>query len=202
MTKSGLNRPLRSIFRLTAIALFLSVNCVSSFAREVAVKSNLLYDATATLNIGMEVGVASQWTLDLSGNINAWKFGHRSWRHSMIQPEVRYWLVDNMGGHFLSTNIIVGYYNAGHFDSPLGFVGWHWEYLNEHRFEGWAYGVGVGYGYALMISRHWNLELEATVGYINTNFDRFVVENNTHDGHHVRHYFGPTKLGVNICYVF
>lgn len=194
-------RVFKRLARLAVWLLMSAMPAVTS-AREVAVKSNLLYDVTATFNIGAEIGIARQWTIDLSGNINAWKFGHRSWRHSMIQPEARYWLVDNMGGHFVSVNLMAGYYNAGHFDSPLGFVGWHWEYLNEHRFEGWAYGVGVGYGYAFMVSRHWNVEIEATVGYINTNYDRYIVEGNINDGHHYRNYFGPTKLAVNLCYIF
>lgn len=187
---------------LTAIILALTVAAPAASAREIAAKSNLLYDATATLNLGAEFGVAPRWTVDIAGNLNAWKFGTHSWRHAMIQPEARYWLVDNMGGHFLAANVMVGYFNAGHFDSPLGFLGWHWEYLNSHRFEGWAYGIGIGYGYSFILSRHWNLELEATVGYINTNYDRYIYEGNIFDGHHTRNYFGPTKLAVNLCYIF
>ena len=41
-------------------------------AQDVAIKTNLLYDATATVNLGVEVGLAPKWTLDISGNINAW----------------------------------------------------------------------------------------------------------------------------------
>ncbi|MDE6177021.1 MAG: DUF3575 domain-containing protein, partial [Paramuribaculum sp.] len=41
-------------------------------AQDVAVKTNLLYDATATVNLGAEVGLARQWSFDLSGNFNGW----------------------------------------------------------------------------------------------------------------------------------
>ena len=39
-------------------------------AQEWAVKSNIAYDATASMNLGFEVGVADKWTLDFSGNYN------------------------------------------------------------------------------------------------------------------------------------
>lgn len=45
------------------------------YGQKFAVKSNLLYDATATINLGVEMGLSKKWTLDLSGNYNGWKFG-------------------------------------------------------------------------------------------------------------------------------
>ena len=39
-------------------------------AQDFALKSNFLYDATATINIGAEVGLSPRWTLDVSGNFN------------------------------------------------------------------------------------------------------------------------------------
>ena len=46
-------------------------------AQEVAVKTNLLYDATATINAGVEVAIAPRWTLDISGNFNGWNQAHQ-----------------------------------------------------------------------------------------------------------------------------
>lgn len=37
-------------------------------AQTVAVKSNILYDATATVNLGAEVAFNRHWSLDISGN--------------------------------------------------------------------------------------------------------------------------------------
>ena len=45
------------------------------YGQKFAVKSNLLYDVTATINLGVEMGLSKKWTLDLSGNYNGWKFG-------------------------------------------------------------------------------------------------------------------------------
>lgn len=55
------------------IPLLLGLLCFTNAkAQYVAVKTNLLYDAAATVNLGVEVGIAPKWTLDISGNLNAW----------------------------------------------------------------------------------------------------------------------------------
>ena len=54
---------------LSLIAVFLVGCLLPARAQDTAVKTNLLYDATATVNLGLEVGLAPKWTLDLSGNL-------------------------------------------------------------------------------------------------------------------------------------
>ena len=44
----------------------------SEGVKQIAVKNNLLYSATASLNLGVEVGLSQHWSFDLSGNFNAW----------------------------------------------------------------------------------------------------------------------------------
>ena len=79
-----------------------------------AVKSNLLYDATATINLGVEMELSKKWTLDLSGNYNGWKFGDdMRWKHWMVQPEARYWLCEKFNGHFLGVHAHYADYNVG-----------------------------------------------------------------------------------------
>ena len=55
-------------------------------AQDVAVKSNLLYDAMLTLDLGVEVGVAPQWSVELTGNLNAWTVNDRRWKHGTSSP--------------------------------------------------------------------------------------------------------------------
>lgn len=45
-----------------------------SYGQKAAIKTNLLYDATSTLNLGFEFGLSPKWTLDISGNYNPWQF--------------------------------------------------------------------------------------------------------------------------------
>lgn len=91
-------RRLLNITFLTVMALCVTVGTHA----QVAVKTNLLYDALLNANLGAEFNIVSHWSLDLSGNYNGWKLsGNRQWKHWFIQPEARYWLKDNMKGHFL-----------------------------------------------------------------------------------------------------
>ena len=57
------------------ILIVLMLGCVAfeSKAQKIALKSNLLYDATTTMNLGLEFGLARKWTLDVPVNYNPWK---------------------------------------------------------------------------------------------------------------------------------
>ena len=75
------------------ILIVLMLGCVAfeSKAQKIALKSNLLYDATTTMNLGLEFGLARKWTLDVPVNYNPWKPDNgRRLRHWGVQPEVRY----------------------------------------------------------------------------------------------------------------
>lgn len=54
-----------------SILIVLVLGCfIESKAQKVALKSNLLYDATTTMNLGLEFGLARKWTLDVPVNYN------------------------------------------------------------------------------------------------------------------------------------
>lgn len=170
-----------------------------------AVKSNILYDATATINFGMEIGLAPQWTFDLSGNFNGWKMSDdRMWKHWMLQPEARYWFCERFGGHFVGVHAHGGQFNFGGIDNNFSFLGTDFSKLSDQRYQGWFVGGGVGYGYSWILNKSWNLEAELGVGYSYTRYDSFpcapcgekLEENMTH------HYIGVTKLAVSLIYLF
>ena len=101
-------------FCLCIIAILFIGFMQSAQAQNIAVKTNLLYDATATVNAGVEIGLAPKWTLDISGNLNAWsKNEHTKWKHWMVQPEARYWFCDRFSRHFLGAHLIGGAFNFG-----------------------------------------------------------------------------------------
>ena len=87
--------------KILFIALLLCCLGWEGKAQTVAVKSNILYDATATVNLGVEVGFNQHWSLDISGNYNGWDIvSDKSWKHWMVQPEARYWLHEKFNGHY------------------------------------------------------------------------------------------------------
>ena len=191
--------------RLLIVSICLVVTSLTASAQNVVVKTNLLYDITTTANLGMEFKVAPKWTVDISGNLNAWTFSeNKKWKHWVLQPEARYWLCERFNGHFVGAHLVGGIYNMGNWNTDFTFLGTDFGQLKEHRYEGWLVGAGIAYGYHWMLGRHWSVEAEIGIGYVYTQADKYEcprcgeqLENNK-----PHHYVGPTKAAVNLIYVF
>ena len=191
--------------RLLIVSICLVVASLTASAQNVGVKTNLLYDIIATANLGIEFKVAPKWTVDISGNLNAWTFSdNKKWKHWVLQPEARYWLCERFNGHFVGAHLVGGIYNMGNWNTDFTFLGTDFGQLKEHRYEGWLVGAGIAYGYHWMLGRHWSVEAEIGIGYVYTQADKYEcprcgeqLENNK-----PHHYVGPTKAAVNLIYVF
>ena len=138
--------------------VLLLVATTGVYGQKFAVKSNLLYDATATINLGVEVGLAKKWSLDLSGNYNGWKFGDEArMKHWLVQPEARYWLCEKFNGHFFGLHAHYADYNVG----GLKFLS---KNMENHRYQGNLYGAGLSYGYQWLLSDRWSMEAVLGIG--------------------------------------
>ena len=175
----------------------------SGYAQKVGLKTNLLYDALLTPDLGIEVKVAPQWTVELTGNINAWTINERRWKQWSAQPEARYWFCQAFSGHFLGMHLIGGQFNFGKLPLDFKFLGTDFSQLRNSRYQGWMGGAGVAYGYSWILDRHWNLEAEIGIGWIYATYDKYpcaVCGTKLDSGNH--NYFGPTKAAINLVYVF
>lgn len=109
--------------------ILIALLAVSSFicpaiAQNAALKTNLLYDATSTINLGFEFGLSPKWTLDVSGNYNPWTFSkNKKWQHWLVQPEARYWFCNKMMGSFIGFHALGGSHNIGNVDLDFKFLG-------------------------------------------------------------------------------
>lgn len=184
--------------------LLLLLGLVPAKAQDVALKTNLLYDAVLTPSIGIEVGLAPKWTFDLSGQLNAWKVNEHLWKQWVIQPEARYWFCQRFAGHFVGAHALGGQYNFGNLDLPFSFLGTDFRELKDHRKQGWMVGAGVAYGYSWILDRHWNIEGEIGIGWVYTRFDEYPCANcGRKTRENVPHnYFGLTKAAINLIYTF
>lgn len=192
----------------------LAVAAASSVAAlgQVAIKTNLLYDATTTPNLGIEVGVGGKSTVNLVYGLNPWSFssethGKRFARHWVLMPEYRWWPCTRFNGHFFGAHAMAGQLNVSNVDIPLpgGFVGG----LNlrsaakNSRYQGPFAGVGLTYGYQWSLSRHWNIEAEIGAGYARMWYRQYPCGNcgrKISSGH--ADYLGLTKLGLSVAYIF
>lgn len=75
------------------IVAILSMACSQLSAQNVAVKTNFLYWATTTPNIGAEVSIDRNHTAQMFFGLNPWKQSggdHSTLRHWSFTPEYRY----------------------------------------------------------------------------------------------------------------
>ena len=169
--------------------------CVASNAQKFAVKTNGLYLATATPNVGVEAAIGERWTVEIEGGYNPWtldKEDNFKLKHFQVSPEIRYWFCEAFQGSFLGINGVYTQFNVG----AVPYL------LEESRIQGWAAGAGITYGYAFPIARRWNLELTAGLGAWYTAHDEFEGRKCGLFQQRVDKFaFGPTALGVTFVYM-
>ena len=183
---------------MSGTSIYAQVQRNEAYLPKFAIKTNALYWATSTPNLGFEVGLAKKLTLDISGNYNPWKFGDdRQIKHWLVQPELRYWLCERFNGHFFGLHAGYTEYNISNVRIPFRPAS-----SKDHRYQGWGTGVGISYGYSWIIGRRWNLEATVGVGYVYTDYDKYdCVTCGTFRGTNTKHYFGPTKIGISFVYI-
>ncbi len=184
---------------LTAILFAVNVH-----AQSIAAKTNLFYAAYSfTPNLGVEWGLGGKTTLELSGGYNPWglegsEVNNKKTVHWMAQGEVRYWPCRRFDGHFFGVHALGSKYNISEHNLPLLFG----KNSENYRYQGWAAGAGVSYGYQFLLGRRWNLELNLGVGYARMRYTQYDCD---HCGDKIRteskNYFGPTRAGITLVYL-
>ncbi len=167
----------------------LAVSCLNASAQTTAVKTNLLYLATTTLNAAVETSLGKRTTLELSAAYNPWTFRSDKKMHLvMLQPEVKWWSCERYEGSFFGVHLIGAQFYGG-FSSKL--------------YDGYLAGVGASYGKDWILSPHWNLEAEIGAGVArlwykeSPNVPCMKCRENKH-----RNYVGPTKAALSLVYLF
>ena len=131
--------------KIAILLIVVALNAVGTMqqarGQEMALTSNLLYDATSTINLGYEVALGRKTTLDIWVNYNPWTLGNK-WvglyenemvipspsaskrdvklKHLLIQPEVRWWTCEKFNGHFFGVHLHGGAFNVGALKLPFG----------------------------------------------------------------------------------
>ena len=178
-----------------------------------ALKTNLLGFATLTPNIGVELGLGRRTTLELTGGYNPWKLkgtpdngegedagssggDNKKLVHIYIQPEFRWWWCERFNGHFFGVHAIGAVFNISqHSLPPTGF-------RKEYRYQGYAAGAGLSYGYAVMLSPVVNLEFTLGFGVWWLKYDRYACTKCTRSyDTFERFVFGPTKAGIALSFL-
>lgn len=156
-----------------------------------AIRANALTTLTGTFNFGIDVSVADKWTVDLSGYWNPINTDTYSTKFYGVQIGTKHWLYESFVGHF--------------FGSQLTYASYRWG-GKKYYYKGHMGGVGFSYGYTWMLSKRWNLTIEAGVGLYymkDTRCDRLESE---YEPTYIRHYkrlaIGPSRAEVSFSYLF
>jgi hypothetical protein len=172
------------------------------FGQKVAVKTNLLYGATTTPNLAVEIPLRPRATLDVAIGYNPWSFGaDQKIKHWLIEPEYRYWLCENFNGSFFGLHGLYTHYNVGGIGLTLPeFTGAQLD--KAYRYQGTAFGGGLSYGYHWMLNARWGLEFEIGLGVALSKYDKYECQECGNKlGSGDRLYTGVTKAGISVVYL-
>lgn len=189
---------------ISILLFFISTMCFSQenrtpfFPASTAIKTNLLYDLTTTMNLGVEFRTAPKYTLDITANYNPWSFSqNKQFKHLLIQPEFRYWTCEAFNGHFFGLHAMYGRFNIG---GRLPYFPFN--RTEGERHQGNLFGAGISYGYQWYLSPRWNLEATFGLGYQHLNYTTYECGTCGKELHqNNKNYFGPTKAGISLIYV-
>ena len=167
-----------------------------------AVKTNLPADLVTAVNLGVEVPLGENFSLNAHFTFPWWTAGPYGNKYALqlldAEGELRWWFApgeERLEGHYLA---LQG--SGGKFDLQWG--------RDIGCYQCYNWGVGLSYGYSMSLSEHWNLEFALTLGYLAIDYQHYVpspdwsvlIRDNAKAG--VLHYFGPTGLKVSLVYPF
>ncbi|GHT71126.1 hypothetical protein AGMMS50239_40130 [Bacteroidia bacterium] len=161
-----------------------------------SIRTNLLYWAVATPNLGIEYKPAERFGILVNSAYSHWIWSdddnhHRTW---MVSPEIRYYF----GGRGVARNAPTGWFigvegHAGEFNFKFKDTG----------YQGDAIGGGLTGGYKLRLSEVFDLDFSLGLGYTQLKYDTYYRSREVmvlKEGGLKKDFFGPTQLGVSLIF--
>ena len=160
-------------------------------------KTNMLYDAMAIPNIGIEIPITSKWSASANWMYAWWSNDarHRFWRTYGGDVELRRWFSPRRESRSLMCGHHIGVYGQIlTYDIEWGGRG----YLGDR----WSWAAGLSYGYSLPAGRHFNIDFTLGIGYLEGDYKKYHPEDGCYfwESTHRRKWFGPTKAEVSLIW--
>ena len=168
-----------------------------TFPLFMSASTNLLYDLLITPNIGAEIYLGGNFSLDANWHYAWWKNDNKAfyWRTYGGDASLRWWFGKEAQLKPLTGHHIGVYGQMITYDFEFGKKG-----VLADR---WSWSTGLEYGYSLPIAERMNLDFTLGVGYHWGEFYEYLPI----DGHYVwqatkrRQYIGPTKCEVSLVWL-
>lgn len=162
----------------------------------VAIKSNLLYDAALTPDLGVEISLSRRVSVGLEGVYAWWSNDrrHRYWRVRGGWLDVSWWFGSAAGQRRL-TGHHAGLYASMHdYDFEFGHRGW--------QARNPTFGAGLTYGYSFRLNGRLSLDLYLRAGYAGGRVTEYVPRCDAYACIRQYHsnYWGLTGAGVSLVW--
>ena len=184
----------------------LALSTIDVAGQEVSFRNNLLYDATGTANLGVEIQVGDHVSVGVSGGFKSWprflawdndnENNTSHWRHFLVAPEARYYFNEVYKGFFVSSDFIYTHFNVGDVKFPFGL----YPEVQENRDQGSFWGGGLMMGFSWWAWQHWRLEFVAGVAGGLAAYDRYDCANCGSKLAEERKAAIIPQAGINIAY--
>ncbi len=174
---------------------------IESFEEEfkplyLAAKTNILYDLALVPNFAVEVYLGKGWSIEGNWNYAWWTkdIKHFYWRIYGGELGLRKYFGKKAAEKPLTGHHLGIYFQGFTYDFELGGRG----YLSN-----FSYGVGLGYGYSLPITKRINLDFSLGLGFIGGEYKVYDPD----DGCYVwketrqRRWIGPSKADISLVWL-
>ena len=166
----------------------------------IALRTNLLYDATLSPNLGVDVRVDSLRTVGMLAGLNTWdidKEKNKKWRHALFSLRARKYRDSLFHKGYYEGDLIYSHYNVGNTKIPFGL----YSAVKDRRLQGDLIALGGKYGYSWILSRTWRIVADAGVAVGFAWFKEYDCDHcGTYYGKGDRIFLLP-QLGVNVVYI-
>lgn len=170
-----------------------------------AVKSNMLYDAAAIPDLGVEVALRRGWSVALDWQYAWWRSErrHRYWRVYGGQLGVRKWFGRLAGSKPLQGHHAGVFGQIFTYDFEFGGKGHMGGVPDKNIFHDPQWGVSAEYGFSLPVARRLNIDFTVGAGYIGGVYREYVPRQGQYiwQSTRRRHWFGPTKAAVTLVWL-
>lgn len=162
-----------------------------------AIKNNLIYDLALAPNIEIEIPIGKKWSFNAEYKCPWWMNNRHNFCYQLLSGgvEARIWLGNRQKRNKLTGHFLGLYAEGGIYD---------FQFSDDKGYQGKYYGAsGLTYGYALQLARHFSMEFSLGVGYLTTEYKKYVP----YEGDIVRstsgryNFIGPTKLKVSLVWL-
>lgn len=168
-------------------------------------KTNLLYDALAIPNIGIEFYLGKQWSISADWMYGWWKNDNHNfyWRAYGGTVALRKWFGSKAHDKPLTGHHIGIYAGAITYDFELGRTGYMGGIPGGTLWDRCNYTAGVEYGYSLPVTRRLNIDFTLGIGYFGGKYVKYEPKNGWYAwvSTNKLNWFGPTKAEISIVWL-